>query len=126
MNTFKAWTKKNANALHVIQLSFGPRVCCALRMITSAKIAWDTLTAICSLPISDYEPGISHSLKCTSTTLKHFKRKIGLQSARYESIPIRECKKKSILPIQNANFSILFIHFYKHLTSHSLFYKTSY
>jgi hypothetical protein len=55
-------------------------------MITSAKIAWDTLSAICSLPRSDYEPGISQSLKCTSTTLKHFRRKIGLQSARYDKV----------------------------------------
>jgi hypothetical protein len=54
----KAWTKKNAMALHVIQISCQPRICFAIGLITSAKIAWETLEAICSLPKSRYS-GIS-------------------------------------------------------------------
>ena len=46
----KAWTKKNAMALHVIQISCKPHICFAIGLITSAKIAWETLEAICSLP----------------------------------------------------------------------------
>jgi hypothetical protein len=48
----KAWTKKNAMALHVIQISCEPRICFAIGLITSAKIAWETLEEICSLPES--------------------------------------------------------------------------
>jgi hypothetical protein len=74
----RAWTKKNVKALHVIQLSCGPRICYALRMITSAKIAWDNLAAICKLPKSSYD-GISLS---QFQMLQHFKRKIGLRSTK--------------------------------------------
>ncbi|GMY23396.1 protein ACCELERATED CELL DEATH 6-like isoform X2 [Fagus crenata] len=45
----KAWTKKNAMALHVIQISCDPRQCFMIGWITSAKIAWETLKEICSL-----------------------------------------------------------------------------
>ncbi len=98
---FKAWTKKNAKSLHMIQLSCGPRFRCALRMITSAKTAWDALEKICSYPKSDYEPGISHSLKCTSV-LKHFKRKIILQSTRYDKLKKHNLKRlyEQLLPIK--------------------------
>ncbi|KAM4071931.1 hypothetical protein ACB094_11G098700 [Castanea mollissima] len=51
---FKAWSKKNAMALHVIQISCPQRICLVISLITSAKIAWETLEAICSIPKSDY------------------------------------------------------------------------
>ena len=57
----QAWSKKNAMALGVIRYSCGERLCWAIEMITSAKIAWHTLAAICQLPISSYK-GISRSL----------------------------------------------------------------
>ena len=49
---FMAWSHKNAKALAVIK-----RECCneffdAVRRISLAKIAWDTLAAICALPKS--------------------------------------------------------------------------
>ncbi|XP_075644590.1 uncharacterized protein LOC142615706 isoform X2 [Castanea sativa] len=52
---FKAWTRKNALALHVIQISCEPRLCFVIRRISSAKIAWDTLKAICKIDRSDYK-----------------------------------------------------------------------
>lgn len=41
-------------ALHVIQISSGPRMCLLISLITSAKDAWDTLAAICRIPQSIY------------------------------------------------------------------------
>ena len=40
---FKVWSKTNAMALHVIQISCGPDTFSDIREITSARIAWDTL-----------------------------------------------------------------------------------
>jgi hypothetical protein len=40
---FKAWSKKNSEALHVIQISCGPDTFSKIIQISSAKIAWDTL-----------------------------------------------------------------------------------
>ncbi|VVA39988.1 PREDICTED: ankyrin [Prunus dulcis] len=40
---FKAWRKKNATALHTIQVSCGPDAFSMIKEISSAKIAWDTL-----------------------------------------------------------------------------------
>nr|XP_023875918.1 uncharacterized protein LOC111988362 [Quercus suber] len=51
----KAWFEKNAMALGVIRYSCGGRLCWVIEMITSAKIAWHTLAAICKLPISSYK-----------------------------------------------------------------------
>ena len=65
---FKAWSKKNAMALHVIQISCEPRLCFVIRRISSAKIAWDTLKAICKIDKSDYD-GMSLSIL---HMLKHF------------------------------------------------------
>ncbi|XP_068304478.1 uncharacterized protein [Pyrus communis] len=42
---FKAWRKNNAEALHAIQLSCGPRTFTSIRDKTTAKAAWDTLEA---------------------------------------------------------------------------------
>ncbi|XP_021822521.1 uncharacterized protein LOC110763934 [Prunus avium] len=39
----KTWRKKNAMALHTIQISCGPEAFSVIRDMTSAKIAWDTL-----------------------------------------------------------------------------------
>ena len=36
---FKAWTRKIAMALHVIQIACKPRVCFVIRRISSAKIS---------------------------------------------------------------------------------------
>ena len=60
---FKAWSHKNAKALEVIK-----RGCCnefydAIRRISSAKIAWDTLEAICTLPESKLHRYLYISLK---------------------------------------------------------------
>ena len=66
----KAWTKKNAMALHIIQISCEPRVCFVIRRISSAKIAWDTLKAICKIDKRDYD-GMSLSIL---HVLKHFSK----------------------------------------------------
>ena len=66
----QAWSEKNAMALGVIRYSCGGRLCWAIEMITSAKIAWHTLAAICKLPISSYK-GISRSLS-KMHMVKHF------------------------------------------------------
>ena len=39
----KALRKKNAAALHAIQISCEPNILSKIRSITSAKVAWDTL-----------------------------------------------------------------------------------
>ncbi|KAL4599560.1 uncharacterized protein LOC142615150 [Castanea sativa] len=39
----KAWSKTNAMALHVIQMSCQPNTFSDIREISSARIAWDTL-----------------------------------------------------------------------------------
>jgi len=39
----KALRKKNAAALHAIQISCAPYILSKIRSITSAKVAWDTL-----------------------------------------------------------------------------------
>ncbi|XP_050279701.1 uncharacterized protein LOC126720895 isoform X2 [Quercus robur] len=48
------WTKQNAMTLHVIHVHCEPRFCSLIRLITSAKFAWDTLAAIFKLPKSSY------------------------------------------------------------------------
>uniref|UniRef100_A0A7N2R359 DUF4219 domain-containing protein n=1 Tax=Quercus lobata TaxID=97700 RepID=A0A7N2R359_QUELO len=58
---FKAWSRKNAMALHVILISCPQRICHVISLIDSAKIAWETLKAICNIPKSHYV-GISLSL----------------------------------------------------------------
>ena len=40
---FKSWSKTNAMALHVIQMSCQPNRFSDIREISSARIAWDTL-----------------------------------------------------------------------------------
>ncbi|VVA34690.1 PREDICTED: ankyrin repeat-containing [Prunus dulcis] len=40
---FKAWRKKNATALHTIQISCGQEAFSLIKNTTSAKRAWDTL-----------------------------------------------------------------------------------
>jgi hypothetical protein len=47
---FKAWSKKNSMALHVIQISCGPDTFSVIIEITSAKIAWDTLSKKYNVP----------------------------------------------------------------------------
>ena len=49
---FMAWSQKNAEALKVIKRSSTNEFYDAIRKISSAKIAWDTLEAICTLPES--------------------------------------------------------------------------
>ena len=68
----KAWTRKNAMALHVIQISCEPRICFVISQITSAQIAWDTLAIICSKPKSSFT-GIYLSLSKLHM-LKHYIR----------------------------------------------------
>jgi L-fucose mutarotase/ribose pyranase (RbsD/FucU family) len=41
--TFKAWSKKNSTALHIIQISCSSNAFSKIIEISSAKIAWDTL-----------------------------------------------------------------------------------
>ncbi|XP_065618234.1 uncharacterized protein LOC136062722 isoform X2 [Quercus suber] len=55
MKLLPGLTRKNAMALHVIQISCEPRVYFVIRRISSAKIAWDTLKAICKIDKSDYD-----------------------------------------------------------------------
>ena len=78
---FKAWSKRNAMALHVIQISCPRQICHVIRLITSAKIAWETLESICSIPRSDY---FSMSLSILHM-LKHLIPQIGLRSRRYDN-----------------------------------------
>ena len=73
--SFKDWSKKNAMALHVIQISCPQRICHVISLITSAKIAWETLELICSIPKSDYF-GMSLSIL---HVCKHFIPQIGLR-----------------------------------------------
>ncbi|XP_060673750.1 uncharacterized protein LOC107404058 [Ziziphus jujuba] len=42
---YRAWRKKNAAALHAIQICCGPDAFSVIRDITSAKIAWETLAS---------------------------------------------------------------------------------
>ena len=46
---FMAWSQKNAEALKVIKRSSKNQFYDAIHRISSAKIAWDTLEAICAL-----------------------------------------------------------------------------
>ena len=68
--TFMAWSQKNAKALKVIKHSSKNQFYEAIRRISSAKIAWDTLEAICALPEISYI-GISTSLS-KMHMFKHF------------------------------------------------------
>ncbi|KAL4599314.1 hypothetical protein ACB092_11G118300 [Castanea dentata] len=70
---FKAWSEKNAMALRVIRYSCGGRLCWAIAMVTSAKIAWHTLAAICKLPISSYK-GRENSELRKYVLFKHYLR----------------------------------------------------
>ena len=49
---FEAWSKKNDVALKVIRRECHNEFYDAIHRISSAKIAWDTLAAICALPKS--------------------------------------------------------------------------
>ena len=86
---FKAWSKRNAMALHVIQISCPQQICHVISLITSAKIAWETLESICSIPRSDYF-GMSLSIL---HMLKHLIPQIGLRSRRYDN-KLTQNKKK--------------------------------
>ena len=66
---FKAWSEKNAMALQAIRHSCGWPFYSAIG-ISSAKIAWDTLAAICALYKTSFI-GISRSLS-KMHKLKHF------------------------------------------------------
>ena len=44
---FKAWKKKNAAALHAIEISCSPDVFSQIRDDTSAKLCWGELAQIC-------------------------------------------------------------------------------
>ena len=87
----KDWSKKNAMALHVIQISCSQRICHVISLITSAKIAWKTLESICSIPKSDYF-GMSLSILHVR---KHFIPQIGLRSRRYDN-KLTPKKKKNL------------------------------
>ena len=62
------WTKQNAMTLHVIHVYCGPDFYPLIGLITSAKIAWETLEEIFKLPKSDYM-GMYLSLKSTSSNI---------------------------------------------------------
>ncbi|XP_030967072.1 protein ACCELERATED CELL DEATH 6-like isoform X2 [Quercus lobata] len=68
----KAWTRKNAMALHVIQISSGPRICLLISLITSAKDAWDTLAAICRIPKSIYYASDEESYMTWTIRMKRY------------------------------------------------------
>ena len=67
---FKGWSPKNAKALEVIQKFCDRRFDHVFYSINSAKIAWDTLAAICALYKTSFI-GISRSLS-KMHILKHF------------------------------------------------------
>jgi hypothetical protein len=48
---FKAWSKKNFMALHVIQISCGTDAFSRIKKISTAKIAWDTLAGLSLSPM---------------------------------------------------------------------------
>ena len=48
---FKAWSKKNFLALHVIQISCGRDSFSIIKKISIAKIAWDTLAGLSLSPM---------------------------------------------------------------------------
>ena len=80
-DAFKDGGKKNATALHVIQISCPQRICHVISLITSAKIAWKTLEEICRIPKSDYV-GMSLSIL---HVLEHFIPQIGQRSRRCDN-----------------------------------------
>ena len=82
----KAWTRKNAMALHVIQISCEPRICFVISQITSAKIAWDTLAIICCKPKSGFT-GMSLSLSCTCSNIICVKNRLRSGTGRYDKRP---------------------------------------
>jgi hypothetical protein len=71
---FKAWSKKNSKALHIIQISCGPDTFSRIIEIPSAKIAWDTLAEKYNVP------GLYLSLSLSTVQmLKHSKYIIRLR-----------------------------------------------
>nr|XP_034890475.1 uncharacterized protein LOC118030468 [Populus alba] len=52
----KALRRKNAAALHAIQISCAPYILSKIRSITSAKVAWDTLANMQKLQVTTAEP----------------------------------------------------------------------
>ena len=81
----KAWTRKNAMALHVIQISCEPRICFVISQITSAQIAWDTLAIICSKPKSSFTGiSLSLSLSCTCSNIIYVKNFLRSGTGRYD------------------------------------------
>ena len=51
-SAFKAWSKKNCTALHVIQISCGTDAFSRIKKMSTAKIAWNTLAGL-SLSLSN-------------------------------------------------------------------------
>ncbi|XP_065620157.1 uncharacterized protein LOC111999124 [Quercus suber] len=70
----KAWTKKNDKALKMIQNSCTSHLCSAISMITSAKVAWDTLAAICELPKDGYIVPALETFEAWSNRMKKYLR----------------------------------------------------
>ena len=54
---FKAWSKKNSMALHIIQISYGPDSLSEIIGISSAKVTWDMLE-------KKFDTGLSLSHRC--------------------------------------------------------------
>ncbi|XP_062174259.1 ankyrin repeat-containing protein ITN1-like isoform X2 [Alnus glutinosa] len=54
---FKAWSKKNSTALHVIKISCGTKTDFEIIQITSAKTAWDMLAEKYAVPTGSDENG---------------------------------------------------------------------
>jgi len=61
---FKAWSKKNSTALHVIKISCGTKTDFEIIQITSAKTAWDMLAEKYAVPTgADSNPPARRGLK---------------------------------------------------------------
>lgn len=78
---YNEWNKKNVMALHVIQISCGPKTFSTIREVTKARIAWKTLEEM-------YKPKLTKSRRTTTKNSSSKRRKRGnneMSSAQIDS-----------------------------------------
>ncbi|KAK7813869.1 ankyrin-2 [Quercus suber] len=78
---YNEWNKKNVMALHVIQISCGPKTFSTIRGVTKARIAWKTLEEM-------YKPKLTKSRRTTTKNSSSKRRKRGnneISSAQIDS-----------------------------------------
>jgi hypothetical protein len=82
---FRAWSKKNFMALHVIQISCGTDTFSSIKWISTAKNAWDTLAGKYYNVPQTSNSGLSLSFQCTCSNIFNVRLSLSLSNAHAQT-----------------------------------------